>query len=362
MIRVTRFMSLDDAMTEDIEVINPVTDPRWSKFVDLHPRASIFHTREWLVSLAKTYGYSAFAIALISERGEIEAAIPVCAVESWLTGKRLISLPFADHCEPLVSSSSQMLNLLEALEVVSREGKYKYTELRPLNPSFGGDDLALDVCESASYAHHVVDLRLDTGDLFRRLHPSCIRRKIRRAEQQHLAYESGHSKDMVQRFYSLLVMTRRRHNVFPQPISWFQNLICEFGEQLTIHLARKTSETIAGIITIQHGDKLVYKYGASDERRHALGGMPFLFWNAMLHGKSSGATELDLGRTDEQNRSLSTFKERLGAEGRRLKYFCIPPSGRRKSQLRARSLVRLLTYLPSPVCCAAGKLLYKHAG
>ena len=348
-------------MTEDIEVINPVEDPRWSEFVDVHPRASIFHTREWLVSLAKTYGYVAFAIAMISQRGEIEAAIPVCAVESWLTGKRLISLPFADHCEPLVSSSSEMLNLLQALEVVSREGKYNYTELRPLHQSFG-DDLALDVCESASYAHHVVDLRFDIRDLFRRLHPSCVRRKIRRAEQQHLAYESGRSEDMMRRFYRLLVMTRRRHSLFPQPIDWFQNLAREFKEKLTIHLARKTDETIAGIITIQHGDKLVYKYGASDDRRHALGGMPFLFWNAMLHGKSSGATEFDLGRTDEQNRSLSTFKERLGAEGRRLNYFCIPPTERGKSQFRARSLVRLFTYLPSPVCCAAGKLLYKHAG
>lgn len=348
-------------MTEDIEVINPVKDPRWSEFVDVHPRASIFHTREWLVSLAKTYGYVAFAIAMISETGEIQAAIPVCAVESWLTGNRLISLPFADHCEPLVSSSSEILNLLEALEVVSREGKYNYTELRPLNPSFG-DDLALDVCESASYAHHVVDLRFDTRDLFSRLHPSCVRRKIRRAEQQHLVYESGRSEEMMQRFYRLLVMTRRRHSLFPQPIDWFQNLAREFGEKLTIHLARKTNETIAGIITIQHRDKLVYKYGASDERRHALGGMPFLFWSAMLHGKSSGATEFDLGRTDEQNRSLSTFKERLGAEGGRLKYFCIPPSRRRKSQSRARNLVRLFTYLPSPVCCAAGKLLYKHAG
>ena len=349
-------------MTEDIEVINPVEDPRWSEFVDVHPQASIFHTREWLVSLAKTYGYVAFAIATISQRGDIEAAIPVCAVESWLTGKRLISIPFADHCEPLVSSSSEMLKLLEALEVVSRKGKYNYTELRPLNPSFAGDDLALDVCESASYAHHVVDLRLDTRDLLRRLHPSCVRRKIRRAEQQHLAYESGRSEDMMQRFYRLLVMTRRRHSLFPQPIGWFQNLAREFGEKLTIHLARETNDTIAGIITIQHGDKLVYKYGASDDRRHAFGGMPFLFWNAMLHGKSSAAAEFDLGRTDEQNRSLSTFKERLGGEGRQLKYFCISAGGRRKSQFGARSLVRLFTYLPSPVCCAAGKLLYKHAG
>lgn len=357
-----RAMSVErKAVPETVEVIKPLEDLRWSRFVDLHPKASIFHSGEWLAALTRTYGYSSFAITSISDNGDIRAAIPVCAVESWLTGKRLISLPFADHCEPLVDSSSEMLNLLDALEVISREGKYNYIELRPLDYSFGanGDPPLL---ESASYSHHVVDLRPGTQELFGRLHVSCVRRKIRRAEQQRLGYESGRSEDMLQRFYRLMVMTRRRHNLFPQPIAWFQNLAREFGERLTVHLATKADDTIAGIITIQHRDKLVYKYGASDEKWHALGGMPFLFWNAMLRGKSAGATEFDLGRTDDEHRSLSTFKERLGAESRRLKYFCVPPSQRRKSQLRAQSLVRLFTHLPGPVYCAAGKLLYKHAG
>ena len=346
---------------KDIEVITPLDDPRWSGFVDLHPKASIFHTREWMAALTKTYGYSPFAIARISQGGEIGAAIPVCAVESWLTGKRLISLPFADHCEPLVGSSSEMLNLVAALEVINREGKYNYVELRPLSDSFWAEDGGLHVCESASYSHHVVDLRPNTQELFGRLHASCARRKIRRAEQQHLAYESGRSEDMVQQFYRLMVITRRRHSLLPQPIAWFQNLAHEFGEKLTVHLARKADDTIAGIITLQHRDKLVYKYGASDETWHALGGMPFLFWNAMLQGKSAGATEFDLGRTDNESWSLSTFKERLGAESRRLKYFCLLPNRRRKSQFRLRGFVRLFTQLPGPFCCAAGKLLYKHA-
>src|SRR5690242_6438169 len=228
---------------KDIEVISPLDDPRWSGFVDLHPKASIFHTREWMAALTKTYGYSSFAIARISQGREIGAAIPVCAVESWLTGKRLISLPFADHCEPLVGSSSEMLSLISALEVIGREGKYNYVELRPLSDSFGAGNRSLDICESASYSHHVVDLRPNIQELFGHLHRSCVRRKIRRAEQR-LAYESGRSHDMVQRFYRLMVMTRRRHSLFPQPIVWFQNLVQEFGERLTVHLARKAGDTV----------------------------------------------------------------------------------------------------------------------
>ena len=31
----------------------------------------------------------------------LENGFLFCRVESWLTGRRLVSLPFSDHCEPL---------------------------------------------------------------------------------------------------------------------------------------------------------------------------------------------------------------------------------------------------------------------
>jgi lipid II:glycine glycyltransferase (peptidoglycan interpeptide bridge formation enzyme) len=167
---------------------------------------------------------------------------------------------------------------------------------------------------------------------------------------------------MINQFYRLMVMTRRRHGVFPQPIRWFRNLAGGFAEKLTIHIASQGSNAIAAIITMQHRDKLVYKYGASDEHLHFLGGMPFLLWNAMIQGRSQGATEFDLGRTDYDNLGLSTFKQRLGAEGQPLTYLRTVPLPQRKGgQGRHHSLMKLLAQLPAPLFCAAGKLLYRHA-
>ena len=348
-------------LREGIELINPLEDSRWSKFVNVHPGASVFHSREWLAALKKTYGYLPSAVAVTSKSGEIGAAIPVCAVESWLTGRRFVSVPFADHCEPLVSSSTEMLDLVEALEAISLARRYKYIELRPLRYSFRDSERDLRLTECSSFSHHAIDLRPAAQDLFAALHASCIRRKIRRAEQERLAWESGRSDDMVRGFYRLMVLTRRRHGLFPQPINWFHNLVHEFGEKLTIHLASKNEKTLAAIITIQHGDKLIYKYGASDESVHALGGMPFLFWKAMLQGKSTGANVFDLGRTDEDNAGLSTFKQRLGAQVHTLKYFRVAADSMLKSRFRPRNFMRLVTQLPGPLYCAAGKLLYRHA-
>ncbi len=31
-----------------------------------------------------------------------------CEVDSWLTGRRLVSLPFSDHCEPLLQTTRRL--------------------------------------------------------------------------------------------------------------------------------------------------------------------------------------------------------------------------------------------------------------
>ena len=37
--------------------IDPLSDVRWDALVAKHPKASVFHQRGWLTSLASTYGY-----------------------------------------------------------------------------------------------------------------------------------------------------------------------------------------------------------------------------------------------------------------------------------------------------------------
>ncbi|MGH7354242.1 MAG: GNAT family N-acetyltransferase [Candidatus Rokuibacteriota bacterium] len=63
--------------------------------------------------------------------------------------------------------------------------------------------------------------------------------------------------------------------------------------------------TAAGILTLAHGLRVVYKYGGSNARLNALGGMPFLFWRAIEDAKRAGVVELDLGRSDRDNAASS---------------------------------------------------------
>ena len=62
---------------------------------------SVFHTRGWLQTLQRTYGYQPVAFTMSAPSGALTNALLFCVVRSWLTGNRLVSLPFPITAEPL---------------------------------------------------------------------------------------------------------------------------------------------------------------------------------------------------------------------------------------------------------------------
>lgn len=345
----------------DIWAIDPLQDDRWSELIAQHPNAAVFHTRGWLRALQTTYGYKPVAFTTSPPSQELKNAILFCAVRSWLTGSRLVSLPFSDHCEPLVENPEHFRRLSFFAESLMIEGRWKYVEIRSANSLLGFSDR---FGRATTYYLHRLDLRPSLDELYKGFHKDCIRRKISRAERESLTYETGRNESLIQQLYSLLQLTRSRHHVPPQPFEWFRNLVTSVGGDLCIRVASKAGRPVAGILTISHGKKMIYKYGGSDAQFNNLGGMPMLLWKAIQEGKQAGVEELDLGRSDRDNTGLIAFKEHWSAEPVPLSYWRYPETA--KSTLtegwKARYAKQLLTRLPNSVVSLAGNLLYRHIG
>ena len=340
--------------------VNPIEDRRWQDLVEHHPLASIFHTSGWLRALQATYDYEPIAYTTCDPETQLTNGIAFCLIKSWVTGNRMVSLPFADHCAPLVDLPHDRAELLDFLTQAVRKEKWKYAEIRSLRSDFPPEG-HLD--KSGSYEFHVLDLRPSLEVLFRNLHKDSIQRKIKRAERDSVRYEKGNSEELLEKFYALFLRTRRRHSLPPQPIEWFRNLNTFLQDRLTIHVASYDTQPIASILTLRHRETLVYKYGCSDAEYHNLGGMPFLFWKAIQEAKLHGLQAFDLGRSDSTNPGLITFKDRLGAARSILTYGRI--SARRKRPNRSHKLHfahRVFAFMPDSMLTAAGRLLYRHVG
>jgi lipid II:glycine glycyltransferase (peptidoglycan interpeptide bridge formation enzyme) len=288
-------------------------------------------------------------------------------VKNWLMGSRMVSLPFSDHCQPLVRDSEDLQILLSSFRKHLDREKWKYIELRPMLAS-GECQVAggkrWPYAKAEEYYFHKLNLQPSLDGLFRSFHKSCVQRKILRAEREHLAYEAGRSESILARFYRLFLLTRRRHQLPPQPIAWFRNLVGCLGDRLTIRLLSKDDQPIASILTLSYKTTLVYKYGCSDARFHNLGGMPLLFWRAIQEGKQWGAHEFDLGRSDVDNPGLSAFKEHLGATRSALSYFRLTRHrAHRHSRAREIRAIRcVFGAMPDAVAQLAGRVLYRHMG
>ena len=344
-----------------LHILDPTLDSRWDDLVGSHSRASVFHQSGWLKALAMTYGYRPLVLTSTPEGRPLSDGVVFAEVKSWITGSRLVSLPFADHCEPLLDGAGDLFDLSAWIGAECQIHDWKYVELRPLSWELRSDAL---LEPSHSFWFHTLNLTQSIGQIFDSFHKNCIQRRIWRAERAQLSYEKGCSEEILGDFYRLLMITRRRHQLLPQPLAWFQNLIACLGPNLDIRVVRKDGAPIAAILTLRHGFNVVYKYGCSDESSHHLAAMPFLFWKLIEESKAEGAEQIDFGRTDLDNEGLIAFKDRFGTTRRRLTYLRYPESEADKSAVvpQLPAARRLFSVLPDALSSRAGRLLYRHIG
>ena len=346
--------------------INPLVDPRWKHFVESHPLASIFHHPSWLKALHRTYGFTPLAFTSAKPEETIHDGLLFCPLQSWLTGKRLVSLPFSDHCDVL-ADSDDICNQLIAHMAIALGREFDYAEIRSTTTL----DKALnnDWHSSHRFVWHTLSLQPAIDEIFRGFHKNSIQRKIKRAERERLQHLAGNSDILIDHFYTLLMRTRRRHRIPPQPFCWFRILRDCMGNRMRIHVALYDGRPTAAILTLSHQTTLTYKYSCSDERFNSLGGVPFLFWHVIQNAKLAGFDRLDLGRTEAANEGLTTFKRHLGATASPLPYWTCNSHSSNAS--RPHNFVNLtqrmmppfpeaFLRLPRAILSLPGALLYPH--
>jgi hypothetical protein len=347
-----------------IFTIDPCCDPRWARFLKRHPRASIFHTHSWLEALRRTYGYKPVAYTTSPPGQELLNGIAFCRVDSWLTGRRLVSLPFSDHCEPLVDDPQELAFILNNLQSAQKANNWKYIEIRPIagNLHEASTEDGFERCQS--YCLHRIDLGSDLKKIFSRLHKASVQRQIRKAERHGLRYECGRSEAVLEKYYRLALLTRQRHLVPPQPLEWYRNLRQCMGDAMDIHVASQGDRPLASIVGFRFKETVYYKYTGSDYAYHNLAAVPFLIWRMIEAAKVAGAQQLDFGRSDLDNEGLIAFKDKWASERTSLAYWKYPPSDRTSvdQSLALNAAKQVFGLMPKPLLTITGRLLYRHFG
>jgi hypothetical protein len=340
-----------------IEIINPIDFRGWDELVLQYPDYSFFHSSAWARVLSEAYGYRPLYFAAMEKDNPV-AIIPVMEVDSFLTGKRGVSLPFSDFSPPLTRDPDQVKGLMQAVMDYGSKAGWKYVEWRDDGDHFDG------VQPSLSYYHHSLDLSLTQQQIFSNLRDST-RRNTKKAAKEGVRANFQNALEAVQEFYRLHGMTRKLHGLPPQPFKFFKKIhehILRKGKGFVV-LASYHGENIAGAIYFHFGKKAMYKYGASDRKYQHLRANNLVMWEALRHYAEKDYEALSLGRTDLDGAGLLQFKSGWGAEQETLNYYKYDCRKGEFANDSAKSnpFHGFFKRLPSPILRMAGYLMYKHA-
>ena len=342
-----------------VKYVDPTLDARWDETVASFPDANIFHTSSWAKTLKDSYRYQPL-YAVWEKSGIPVSMVPLMEIDSMITGKRGVSLPFTDWCPAVNVGSLPRSEVLRDLLDFGRSRKWKTLELRE-----SGEAVADDQGTSA-YLVHELDLSPGEEDLFKQFRDST-RRNIRKAAKLGVTVVEDNSLKGLEEFCRLNVITRRDHGLPPQPTVFFENLhrnIIDPGGG-KILLAKHDEHTIAAAVYLSFNDRALYKYGASDRSWQHLRANNLLMWEAVKRYSEAGASSLHFGKTDSSQSGLLQFKRGWGAEERELQYqkFKLPAGDLAPFESLTFGIHnRIFSRMPLTVLEMVGRLLYRHMG
>ncbi len=368
----------------NLQIIDPTTFPHWDDLLLSTPGYSFFHSSAWARVLKESYGYTPMYFASI-KNDHFSALIPVMEVNSYITGKRGVSLPFTDYCEPVVDEDISFQDLFKQISDLGKRRGWKYLELRGgdkffnpqsaiRNPQSEGPTLCTlypSPCSYATYFGHTLDLTGGEEKILSGLREST-KRNIKKAQKGGVEVKIVSSLDGIKEFCRLNCLTRRKHGLPPQPYHFFRKVyehIISRGLGY-VSLASHNGQNIAGGVFFHFGDKTVYKYGASDMKFQDLRANNLSMWEGIRWFCNNGYKTFCFGRTEPENRGLQQFKAGWGTEEQSIQYFkydliqgtFVSNMKNPESGTRSILLNRLAQRTPIPVLNLAGSLLYRHMG
>jgi hypothetical protein len=344
-------------------VVEPWSDARWDAYVASHPRATVYHTSAWVRIVCEIGRYP--ALCLLHERdGRTTGVMPVVAIDSRLTGKRISTLAFSDACFALADDAEAARALVdEARAMRTRRGAAFYDAL-----AARGTDVAPEAfARSAHFSNYVISLAGDAEAVRKTFSRTAVRQTISKGERLGVVVRAGDARDL-DAFYALYVMNRRRHGIPPQPRSLFTRILERMADspRAILYLAEHESKAIAGLIVVRFNGVTYAKYEGVDDTRRDLVPLYPLFWKTIEDAVLAGDRWYDFGRTAADNPGLNEFKQRWGTTRVELPYYFDPPregvSVVRSDSLKYRLFTAAFRRMPQALSVRIGERIFRHFG
>lgn len=335
--------------------VNPFVSKLWDNAVLASMSPQFFHLSSWLKMLVDTYGFKPLCYTLESDQN---CTIPILITKTLTGKKKAIALPFSDGCN-IDCEKLPHDELVGRLLEIAKNENCKTLEFRGTTTFKPSEE------PSHSYFGHVLNLTNNEEQLLKGL-SSSKRRNIKKAQRENTVVTFHNDKDAILQYYRLHCITRKRHGLPPQPLTFFNSLYDNiiFSKQGEVALAYSGDVPVAGAVYLFCGSEVLYKFGASDKSVQNLRSNDLLMWEAIRKYAQKGYKTFSFGKTESFHEGLCRFKEGFGACRIDLNDYCYNVTT--KKIVKCAPSVHgvhnvIFRNIPIPVLVFIGKILYKYS-
>lgn len=343
----------------NLKNIDPAEYPDWNDLILSNGESSFFHTTAWAKTICESYDYNPIYFTQLNDN-RLLTLIPLMEINSILTGKRGVSLPFTDYCEPIVDESIPFRDVFDYIITYGKKKAWKYIELR------GGERFLPGVTPSTQFFSHILDLTQGEEQIFSGFRNSA-KRNIKKASKENVKVGFFNSPESIKEYYRLHCITRKRQGVPPQPFYFFRKIHDHIISKNLgfVVLGSYLNKNIAGAVFFHYGNKALFKFGASDTKYQHVRANNLVMWEAIKWSCRNGYKSICFGRTDPVNNGLRQFKSGWGTKENIINYYRydLQKDTFIKDTQRIKPIYnKILKKMPIPILKTTGTLLYKHIG
>lgn len=276
---------------EIVELENERHEADWQAYVNSAPQASLYHTLEWRDILRSTFGHRSQYLMARND-GRVCGVLPLVEMRSTMFGHFFVSMPFLNYGGILADSPECEAALAAAsVDLAARRGA-RHIELRQ---SFATGDWAKPDWKLRQHkAALVLPLGTDAEMHWSGL-SSRLRGKVRKAAKSGATFSSD-GVEAIDDFYRVFSLNMRNLGTPVYSVEFFRNIF-RLAKDAAVLMVRREGRPTAAAIALRWRDRLELPWVCSDYSQCRFNVNEFLYWQAIAWACTSGARELDLGRS-----------------------------------------------------------------
>ncbi len=328
-------------------------DPRWDRFVEQHPAATVAHLGAWGAIVRRAYGHETVYL-VAEEAGQVTGVLPLVLIDSRLFGRRLVSMPFLDYGGILAAPGGAAERaLLDAALDLARRRRVQSVGLRQFHRAGlgrpAGDDRVTML------------LDLGTEDAVWRALPSERRNRVRKGDRQGLAATWG-GAELLDDFYRVFAANMRDLGSPVHTRRFFTAMLEALPGTARVVLVRdRVGRAVGAAVCLFFRGTVMVPWVSSLRQAFALCPNFVLYWEVIRFACRHGYRTLDFGRS-LRHKGTFEFKRQWGARPYPLPWLFVdvvpggPPPVDRDAG-RFAPLVAVWKRLPLAVANAVGPYL-----